>query len=359
MANLIGQWIGNIYGTHPLNVFAEFSQHDKEILVSIKCAANGCQNIQEFIGKWNPGYEGQIKINVNESKDGKFGNISGEVIFTNSSDNLLEGGFKLSNGVEGVIKISKFQLSCTSSNSKEPPQLIAKEYIITDPLRMYKADVIGIIKLMQGVAGVTGSVVITECSKGTKIAKYADNYLTSASNFSDIDSLLVNVQMPMGNFVNTLTLILNQHDSSRIISQSNDQVWSYSTPIMIKEYLIERSGRFLGYFKRHGLELNGLIFLLLLTVLPSFSFKSRLIFVITFIIFAVSYRWGYRWVSQSIILPNAEQSSSFKDKYPKLTYILLTLLSAIISATIGWGIKKGLDSYYPEGVGSITPELHQ
>ncbi len=359
MANLIGQWIGNTYGTHPSNIFAELTQQKKEILVLVKSAAPSSPAVEEFIGKFNQTGEGQIKIPINDLKDGRLGNISGEIIFTNSSDNLLEGSFKLSNGIEGVIKLSKFQLSNTSSGGKEPPQIIAKEYVITDPLRIYKNDLVGLIKLMQGVAGTTGSVVVTECSKGTKIAKYADSYLTSQDYLTNVDSFLLTVQVPMGSFVNILTLILNQHDPSRIISQSGDLVWSHSTPMMIKEYLIERSSKFLGYFKRYGLELNGLIFLFLLTVLPSFEFRARLIFMVAFIIFVFSYRLGYRWVSQTIIQINAEQPSSFKDRFPKLTYLLVTLLSAVISASIGWGIKSGLDKYLPKITsGLITPELH-
>lgn len=358
MANLIGQWVGNTYGTHPSNIFAEFSQQDKEIVVAIKSAAVGTQDVQEFIGKFNPADEGQIKINVNDSIQGKLGSISGEIIFRNSTDNLLEGSFKLNNGVDGVIKLSKFQLS-GANDGKEPPQMIAKEYVISDPLKMYKNDVVGLIKLLKGVAGATGSVIITECSKGTRIAKYADAYLTSDDLLPNIDSLLVTVQVPVGNFVNTLTVILNQHDPNRIISQSGDVVWSHSTPLMIKEFLMERAGKFLGYFKRYGLELNGLVFLFLLTVLPSFEFKTRLIIIITFLVFVFSYRWGYRLVSQTIIEPNAAKPNKFKDKYPKLTFILLTLLSAIVSGLVGWSINTGLDKYLPKQVSSVIGQTHE
>jgi hypothetical protein len=81
--------------------------------------------------------------------------------------------------------------------------------------------------------------------------------------------------------------------------------------------------------------------------------------MVAFIIFIFTYRLGYRWVSQSIIQTNTEQPSSFKDRFPILTYLLVTLLSAAISASIGWGINAGLDKYLPKvASGLITPELH-
>jgi hypothetical protein len=54
-----------------------------------------------------------------------------------------------------------------------------------------------------------------------------------------------------------------------------------------------------------------------------------------------------------------ERPKAINERFPKMTWLVVTLASATMSGMIGWGMKKGLDYYFPAFLAStITQELH-
>lgn len=363
---LIGQWIGNIYGTHPKNVFVQFNKTEsQDILISLHCAESGSQYVSVFTGICNS-REGCISVTLNESVEQQSGTINstGNITFNICSENQLEGNFEYSNSIKGVIKISKFIFSNSIYNQTEPQQIIAKEYVINYPLKIYRRDIQKIIDLMRELATVSGKVVITEQIKGTKTSRYSKDYLNAGNLEDNIDGLSFSAQVMNSGFVNTITLNLNRDFSSTIISQSNNFLWSNSAPILLKEHLEKQGSKPLGFYRRYGLDINSLLFLTLLAILPSFEFKLRIAFVIGFLLFALAHKMINRWVSQTTIEQNLDKPSTFKERYPKLTYLFATALSAVLSIAIGYGVNMGIKHFFPSEKINATPvtitqELHR
>lgn len=306
MINLTGQWIGNTYGTHPSNIFAEFINSNNTISVSIRSAAPNSQDVKIFIGICTQ-HEGLIEINLTQSIDGYFTTTTGKVIFKIVSERVLEGDFELSIGAKGIIKISKYYHFNTLNERSEPLQIIAKEYLLNYPLKIYKNDILKIIEVMKELSTKTGNLVITEQSKGTKVTKYADDYLKTIPHQNNIDSLSFTAQVLVSGFTNTLTLNLNRRSTSNIISQSPDYLWSHSTPTFLKETLEQRANKLLGIYKKYDLEINGLLFLALLVILPSFEIRIRLVWTLAFLTFFISHFIFYSKVSQTVIYANTDE----------------------------------------------------
>lgn len=339
MINLIGQWIGNVYGTHPSNVFAEFNKQNGEMSVSIRSATPLSNEVSIFIGICTQN-EKSIAITINELVNGQQTTTTGNATLNVISENQLEGNFEFNNQAKGIIKISRFLFTNSINEQSQPLQIIAKEIILNYPLKIYKKDIQKIITIMQELATPAGTLVITEQSKGTKIIKYSNDYLKVEEHQENVDSLSFTSQVMVHGFTNTLTLNLNRNSPSYIISQSTDFLWSHTTPILLKETLEQKTTKLLGLYKRFGLEINGFLFLILLIILPSFEFKTRLVFVTGFLVFAFSYRVGYRHLSQTILEANADKPTKFREKYPKITYIALTIFSLLVGAIISYGVDK-------------------
>lgn len=341
MFDPLGQWIGNTYGTHPANLFVEFSNNNGAIAVTIRAASQNISEVKTFIGSCIQN-ENSITSSINEISEKLQTGITGNIVLTVISENQLEGSFELSDQTKGVIKISRFLFSNAINNRSQPLQIIAKEIPLNYPLKIYKKDINKIITIMQELSTPSGTLIITEQARGTKIIKYANDYLNTKEHQSTIDSLSFTTQTMVAGFTNTLTLNLNRHGPSYIISQSADFLWSHATPILLKEILELNTNKLLGLYKKFGLEINGLLFLTLLVILPSFEFKLRLVSVVGFLIFAFSYRFGYRRISQTIIEADTDKPTTFKEKHPKTAYILLTLFSLFLAAVISFGVNQGL-----------------
>ena len=341
MINLIGQWIGNVYGTHPSNVFVEFNNQNGGISVTLRSATTNSNEVGVFIGTCTQN-ENSVAITINELVNGQQTNTTGNATLTIISENQLEGNFELSNQAKGIIKISRFHFTNAINSRSQPVQIIAKEIILNYPLKIYKNDIEKIITIMQELATPAGTLIVTEQAKGTKIIKYSADYLKENEHQKNIESLSFSSQVMVSGFTNTLTLNLNRNGSSYIISQSPDFLWSHTTPILLKETLEQKTNKFLGLYKRFGLEINGILFLILLVILPSLEFKTRLVFVTGFLFFAFSYRFGYRHLSQTILEANSDKPTTFKEKFPKITYIALTVFSLLLGAIISYGVDKSL-----------------
>jgi len=246
--------------------------------------------------------------------------------------NKLCGNNKLlfNTGAKGIIKIFKSINSDSVANKLAPPQFISKEYMFDYPLEIYKKDIRKIIEILEDLVGKSGSLVVTEYRKGIKITKFAVDYLKADSYQSNIDCLSFTAQIIMPSFTNTITLNINRSNPSNIISQSANQSWSQSAPLLLKEYLEQKQNKPLGFYKRYGLEINSILFLTLLVILPSLTISQRAIFMVGFLVFAISYKIFYRKISQTIINQTNDEPITFKDKFPIVYYTAATLFSAAL-----------------------------
>lgn len=340
--NLTGKWVGNTLGTHPCNVFAEFFDKDGKHFLEIK-AATQFGEVSTFYGEVansNVQPDQSITVSITEVMSGQSTGVTGYVDLNPINDNLLEGGWEATTGAKGVIQLSKRQpFKRDDTLKKEPTEIIAKEYKF-GTLTIYKDDIEEIIKILEQMVSPNGYVFITYEHDGSKKTCFADTYLNKQDKPTEYQSLSIGAQKNIDGFTHSIVVNLKRSEESNIFVQSPDILWYYSTPMAVKELLEKRSSRVIDFYRKHGLTLNGIVFLILLAWLPSYDFFTRSVFVSSFLVFALLHVQIHKRASLSIISPIKNIPTSFKEKHPTVSYLFNTFISALIAAVIGLLLSK-------------------
>jgi hypothetical protein len=106
-----------------------------------------------------------------------------------------------------------------------------------------------------------------------------------------VDYLSMTAQLNTQSYTRMITLNLDRFGYSNIVSQSDETVWSQALPMLLKERIEKNENKFLSIYRKYGLNINFITFLLLMAILPSYEFKMRISIVFGFLIAAIIHRF--------------------------------------------------------------------
>jgi len=338
MLSVTGKWIGTTQGTHPHNVFIEFNNVSGKISCDLRLSPPNNLIVRKFIGLCEQD-ETTIYIKINEISDVGFKNSAGNIWLKPNSEIILDGEYELTTGEKGIFNIKKY-FSALIPEKSEPFQIFPKEYRISYPLKIFKKDIFELIKKLKQLVTTAGTVTIIETSDSQGITHSADAYLKYESHIETPTCLKLIAHYPPQGLSN-ITLTFNRYGDSFIFAQSPEEIWSNLAINSVKPYLESKRNKLLEIFKKHGLELNGMLLLAFIALLPNVSTTWRFIWIAVLVFFVYLYRKEHRYISQTLIQQNDDFPKKFEEKRPILGFlinisknILKALIPAILGATI-------------------------
>ena len=333
--NVLGNWLGDIYGTHRGQAFAEFIEKNDKVILELRIGYLGVA-IEQFFGIF-PKADLKLKETVNFELDELLPDMTKGthviVKLTLIEQDILEGEWESSINGKGIVRLNKPAMGQQAvAKPEEPQEIIVREYRF-GKLQIYKSDICQIVETFRCLVGKEGNVIVSATSDEERIIRYAERFLENNSLPEYIDGLTISGQIVKNNVNNSITLDIKRGDDSNLLVQTSDRIWFYGAGMGIKNLLDKKTNTLIDFYRKHGLSLTGLLFLLLLIFLPS-QIAERAVLVASFVIFAFTHKYVHSNFSLSVISPKKEEPSSWSEKHPGFKYILATIFSAAVSILI-------------------------
>ena len=333
--NVLGSWLGDIYGTHRGQAYAEFIEKTDTVILNLRIGYfEGA--IEQFFGIF-PKADLKLKETVNFELDELLpdGTKGTHVIvkLTLIEQDILEGEWESSINGKGIVRLTKPAMGQQAiAKPEEPQDIIVREYRF-GKLQIYKRDIRQIVETFRGLVGKEGNVIVAATYDEERIIRYAERFLEDDSLPEYIDGLKISGQIFKNDVNNSIILDIKRGDNSNLLVQTSDRIWFYGAGMGIKTLLDKKTNAFIDFYRKHGLNLTGLLFLLLLIFLPS-QIAERAVLVVSFVIFALAHKYVHSIFSRSVISPTKEEPSSWGEKHPGFKYILATIFSAAVPVLI-------------------------
>ena len=353
--SVLGNWLGDIYGTHRGQAFAEFIEKNDKVIFKLRIGYFGVE-IEQFSGIF-PKADLKLKETVNFELDELLPDRPKGthviVKLTLIEQDILEGEWESSINGKGIVRLTKLAMGQQPvAKPEEPQEIIVCEYHF-GKLQIYKRDIRQIAEMFRDLVGKEGSVIIAATYDGERIIRYAERFLEDDSLPEYIDGLTISGQIFKNDFNNSIILDIKRGDDSNLLVQTSDRIWFYGTGMGIKTLLDKRTNTLINFYRKHGLSLTGLLFLLLLIFLPS-QIAERAVLVASFMIFAFAHKYVHSIFSLSVISPTKEEPSSWGEKHPGFKYILVTIFSAAVSVLINLALPTDWQTIV-DTIGRIFP----
>jgi hypothetical protein len=329
LPNLSGAWLGDTFGSHRLNVYSEVLQENDALTVKLHVApigGSGQTGVFSGNGKLE-GKEFSVALKA-ESADPNVV-VTGEVKLTIRNADAMDGTWEMSDGSKGKIQLSRYRTPADASNRKSL-QLITKEHSF-GALRITRTDIEQLIQVLGQL--ITGAeVIVTEVSKRNTIRLFSKEYLERQPTADVIDSLIFSIDQNTTDLRNSISVNLNRVGESKIFAQSPDQRWARNTASELQELIEAKSNWVLEFYRKYGTNINGLIFLILLVILPGLSLQGRIAWTFSVVVFLSMHLAIYRKASQTIITIAApKKRKSVREAFPTTFYLFSTVATAILS----------------------------
>lgn len=338
LKNLGKFWAGRVYGTNTGNIFLSLEQNqdnltgtlrflDDQFGVAVYRVSGVYNDKVQIVGTPEKAHErvelGEIKIESSLTPEGN-----------------LKGSWESSLGTAGLFVLyphGEGQRE-VAENFEGVPEQFYTQNISLGSLTLFEQD---IQKLIHNVLVdfETGRAVVTYNDGGPDVTRYADVFLETPPDTSELKYLKIFVQEPDVHGVNKIVNVeISAFGSNEIRVQGVRESWVIGKSSSLENYLKKFESSLVTTYKKFGLNLNQIIFLAMLVVIPDIdSIQNRGIFVVAIFILLSVFLWTH-----SKFIPNAKinltkPKASFIERiWPTVTSWVVAASASLVAALIFW-----------------------
>jgi hypothetical protein len=317
-------WAGQLYGTNTGKLFLEL-QPDGEHYAGTLRLADDVFGLSVF------------NVVVQQSNDfitlqGSPARETEEVEVTNftavaklKSNGQLTGEWKTANETAGTFELFPHVGVRLPTRDVGPEQLYTASRDL-GALRLSKADLVSLLNTVQRKFP-ESKIVVTHIERGAELARYAQDFLASIDDFSELRWIKINGQAAVTDrFARIITIDLGPN-FNRVSTQGPDESWVLGEAEATASFLKSFESRLSTAIGKHHVNFNLLIFLGALIAMPDLSLEKRTIFAISVLVFIIIAQ-----KLQSNLIPNLVISATEKPK-GKFLQFWPSILSWLISMT--------------------------
>jgi hypothetical protein len=226
-----------------------------------------------------------------------------------------------------------------STASKSPPQSAVSKTILLPTCRL---DVSGLVGLIQVVVSGTRVLMPTFniVHAGRALIKIGVQALVDDKALPPIiHEMAINANESWeGRGYTVVSVNLKRHESNSVFVSGLDGAWVAGKCDEIKSYIANYETPFATWYRNRGAWLNSIVFLVMLSALPSVSgFWNRLAFagIVTAMLFLLL--WSHQRAVPSCTIILKSQPPSFWDRYrDPIVGFLLTIVGTAISGFLAY-----------------------
>jgi hypothetical protein len=168
-----------------------------------------------------------------------------------------------------------------------------------------------------------------------------------------VETVIISASEPTNNTGNrTVVVRLTKDGPNTIFVSGYDQVWVEGKARQVELFLSNHMSRFAGFWRKYGNNANGVLFLILLGLLPSVpSLRDRFVVLAASFLLLVVMRLSWAKIAHSRIYLQ-EKLVPFHLKYSDW---ILTPLAVLLSGLIALLIARYIHPSEPQGAPTPTP----
>jgi hypothetical protein len=332
-------WAGKLFGTNTGNVSAELTSEGNNVVGTVRFLDD---KFGPVVYEVKGAFDGSVLEfsgdAVQAPSEIQTGTITVKGALTPQGD--LRGQWSSTLGTGGTFHLFPHDvLTATPQTGSLPEQL----HTATRPLgaiRLVASDLEELIGFLRRDFN-QGRVVVTYHERGTEISKYAADFFRDMAHLRELRYLKLMVQEPEAHGLNRVaTIELNANGNNEVRVQGIQESWVVGKAEALAAQLKRSEKTLSTTFRKFGLNLNGLMALIAILVIPELPLNRRIVFVV--VVMFVS------WVVIQIhsrFIPNfaihlAPDDSSGLAAWPQIVSWLVAVTSGFVAA-LAYGLLKG------------------
>ncbi|MDZ4253619.1 MAG: hypothetical protein U1A72_13710 [Sulfuritalea sp.] len=283
MAQLNKLWAGRVFGTNTGNLFIELESTGPAVSGTLRFldAAYGLA-VYSIVGTFGDTLRIQGHPSIEPVQKIELGVLTVEGSLTEEGN--LRGTWHSSLGTAGTFEAyphdSNLPIPAVKLDGDIPEQIYTRN-ISLGAIRLYGDDVKRLIRYIREDFRY-GRVIATYNTRGSQVTKYVDDFLLDATALGDIAYLKIQVQELEAHGINKLVKVeFNARGANEVQVQGIRESWVVGKAEMLSGFLKNHQPTLVTTYKRFGLNLNAVIFLAMIVLLPSIdSLANRAVFVL-------------------------------------------------------------------------------
>lgn len=332
MGKLGKLWAGRVFGTNTGNLFISLTEDGPHLSGTMRF-------LDDQFGITLYQIEGEYGETITlhgEPSQAPEGIILGpiDVVASLTSEGSMRGTWESTLGTAGTFNAfphSEAHQDIASTGVSIPEQIYSQSLEL-GALVLYPEDIQRLISQV-ALDFETGRVTVTYNGGGPNVTRYADDFLNSPPNISELSYLKIMIQEPEAHGINKLVSVeISSAGINSILVQGIREAWVIGKAASISTELKRNERKLITTYKKFGLNLNGIIFLAMLIVIPNLSsIKDRTIFVAgVFLLLAFFY-----WI-HSVVTPNASIKLQQRKRFQWWPTVIswLVAVSSALAASI-------------------------
>jgi hypothetical protein len=339
--SIIGKlWAGKLFGTNTGNVFLQFDQSEGKLTGTLRFLDDRLGAVVYAVVATFDGSKLEFQGNCTKSPEGiQVGDVQGKGDLT--PDGQLKGVWSSSLGTGGTFHLFPHDSPPTATTTDLIPEQLHSATRQVGALRLYADDVRAMIGSLARDFR-QGRVVATYRVGGSEVSKYAKDFEEDFERLAKLRYLKLTIQEPEAHGLNRFASIeLNPNGSNEIRVQGIQQSWVLGKAEALASDLQPRQKILATSFRKFGLNVNGLLFVLTIILLPELSILRR--FVLVAVVVAVAsivYQLHMKFIPNVLIHLSERKPGPLQRSIPQIVSWLIAATSALVAA-IAYGLLKG------------------
>lgn len=337
MGTLTKLWAGRIYGTNTGNMFLALVEAGPRLKGTLRFLDSQFGvTVYDLEGT----YEDSIHLKGTplEPKEGlDLGTI--EVTARLTPEGHLRGQWVSSIGTGGTFEAYPHDQDAGSqAQGTRPtvPEQFHTHNLVVGAVSIYASDIRALIENIKKDF-VSARPVATYSAGAGEVTKYADDFLLELSNLGTLSYLRLQIQEREEHGINKVVVVeLRAYGLNEVRTQGINESWVIGRAEALAASLRKYQNTLVTGYKKFGLNLNQLIFLAMLVVIPEIeSLASRAIFVAVVFALLTSLQWIHsRFIPNANIRLGDVAPTRLSRLWPTIVSWLFAVVASLVAAYI-------------------------
>lgn len=341
MGSLAGLWAGHIYGTNTGKVFLELEAENGHLTGTVRLNDDSFGVIVYSV----TGADGDevelecIPERVPEGVEAEPAQVRGKL----APDGTVKGKWETESGTAGTFRLFPHTIDTDQQVTKTvKPEQIYNRVLQLGSIRLYKDDVSRIVEMARKDFTLKNLIVTYE-QHGNEVTKWADDFLREIDQIHQLRSLKLFLQEPGPGSVNRLVNIeLLETGDSTVRVSGPDETWVVGKAESVRKALSAYENSVISNYRKHGLNMNFVLFLIMLILMPSIAgILRRVIFVsAVMILIRILFAIHSRVIPNTLVLIRAKPKGPLGLAWPSILSWFLAVTSSVVAALIFWLLTR-------------------
>lgn len=342
MANLGRLWAGKLFGTNTGNLSAEFDTDGGEVTGTIRLMD---ERFGPVVYKVQGSFDGAEVVVTGDASQAQEGILTGTVTARAAltAEGQLRGTWSSTIGTGGTFHLFPHDppVSPTTPLPGAPPEQLHSATRVLGALRLYGDDVRELVQFVRRDFN-QGRVIVTYSDHGTEVSKFAEDFLAEFDRVGELRQLKLNIQEPEAYGLNRVVVVdLDPEDKNEVHVQGVQESWVVGKAEAVAAHLRRKQKALASNVQRLGLNVNAVIFIAMLALLPELTLERRFIFIL--LVFALLWlliNLHKKFIPNLIVRPTVPPPGILGQIGPQTVSWLLAVAAGLASA-IAYGVLSG------------------